>query len=370
MSLIFNIILVVIIALYILVIGGFSIGWYKQNEKFENNKSKDENSFSIIIPFKNEELYLKLLLEDLTQLNYSNQLYEIILIDDSSIDNSSKIVKNFIHENKLDWKIIPSVGGKKSALEKGIKEAFGKYIITFDADCRIPSGILKAYNQQLQEKSSKMIAGPVTFYSNNSFWGQILELEFISLIGSGAGSVNIKMPIMLNAANLLFERELAIEAKSDVYHTETSSGDDIFLMHYLVKKYGAREIHFLKNKAAIVRTEAPKNIKEWTKQRIRWTAKSRNYNINFTSITAAIILSFNILFLISYFFIFNAEYANLIFYIFIIKTLIDFPLIYATAKFLGQKNRVILMPILQISYPFYIIIIGFAGLLSKEGWRE
>lgn len=363
-------IILLTIDLYILVIGLFTVGWFRQKEQITNVETRPINSFSVIIPFKNELKNLPHLLGDLLKLNYPKSLFEIILIDDDSIDKSVLMVNNFISENGLSWKSISSSGGKKKALEIGVENAVNKYIITLDADCRIPPMLIKAYDEALQIKATKMIAGPVTFYSDDSLWGQLLELEFISLIGSGAGSINIGKPIMLNAANMLFERELALEANSVVYQSKIASGDDIFLMHYLLEHYDANELQFLKSKLAIVRTAAPKNIKEWVKQRLRWTAKARNYKINFTSITAIIILTFNMVFMASFFLVFLPKYANIFFYIYIAKTLIDLPILYSTAKFLGQTNRLILMPLLQIFYPFYIAIIGVLGLFSKEGWRK
>jgi cellulose synthase/poly-beta-1,6-N-acetylglucosamine synthase-like glycosyltransferase len=369
MSIIISIIILISIDLYIILIIALSLGWFRLKETSVDPNIQNFNTFSIVIPFKNEEKNLKFLLSDLYQLNYSPSFYEIILVDDNSEDNSFEIVNKFIEFHELPWLIISSKGGKKKALEKAVDIAQSKYIISFDADCRIPFNILKAYNTALNKRKTKMISGPVTFYSDNKLWGKLLELEFISLIGSGAGSIGINKPIMLNAANLLFEKTLAIEAKKEIYNGSIESGDDIFLMHYTIEYYGAKEIQFLKNEDAIVRTPAPKNFKELVKQRIRWTAKARYYKINFTSISAIIILLFNLVFMVSFSFIFIAELRPIFLFIYLVKTLIDFPLLYSTSKFLKQEKRIILLPLLQVIYPFYIVIIAFAGLFSKEGWK-
>ncbi len=370
MSLLISILILLSIDLYIILIVAISIGWFKIKETSINNDLQDINTFSIIIPFKNEASNLTPLLKDLSQLNYSVSNYEIIFVNDDSVDDSVELISKYISSNNLSWLLLSSSGGKKKAIEKAINKAQNKYIISIDADCRIPDGILKAYNTTLIKRETKMISGPVAFYSNNRIFGQLLELEFISLIGSGAGSIGIEKPIMMNAANMLFERKLAIEASNKVYNDKTKSGDDIFLMHFLIEKYGANEIQFLKNKDAIISTKAPTNVTELIKQRIRWTAKARHYKINFTSIAALIVLFLNFIFMISFFMMFLPEYSTLFLFIFIVKTIIDLPLLFSTASFLGQKNRLILLPLLQFIYPFYIVTTAFAGLLSKESWEK
>ncbi len=369
MSLFITISVLIIIDSYLLVIVAFSVGWFRQKE-YSVVDIENVNQFSIIIPFKNEEKYLYSLLNDILLINYKKTFFEFIFIDDDSTDSSNMIVSNFIKDNNLSWKLLESKGGKKKALEYGIISAKNKYIISLDADSRILPNILKAYDEALQRKACKMIAGPVVFGGDNSFLNQLMQLEFISLVGSGAGSIGIQKPVMLNAANLLFERSLAMEAREEVYKNDIASGDDIFLMHYLLKHYGTGELQFLKSKDAIVQTAAPENIGAWFRQRLRWTAKARNYSINYTSITAVIVLAFNLLFLASYIVLLSSGYVNLFVYVFVSKTIIDLPLIYSTANFLGQKDRLILMPLLQLVYPFYIVIIGILGLFSKEGWRH
>ena len=47
---------------------------------------------SIIIPFYNEEIFLKKLFEQLT-LYFNNNKTEVIFIDDGSTDESNKIIK-------------------------------------------------------------------------------------------------------------------------------------------------------------------------------------------------------------------------------------------------------------------------------------
>ncbi len=352
---------------YITKIVSYTIGWYSLKE-IEKQKIQAENTFSIIIAFRNETHNLPNLLNNLLQLEYPKSLYEIILIDDDSTDNGKEMLKEFFTANNLNWKLLQSSGGKKNAIKKGIDNSNFEYIFSTDADCIIPKNILKIYNQKLQLKKWKLISGPVEFYGNNSFLGKIFELEFMSLISSGAGAIGIKKPIMLNAANLVFQRKIALEIENTIYESEIASGDDIFLMHYITKKYGTKEISFLKNKDAIIKTAAPKTLKLWISQRLRWASKAKYYKINHTSISALIIMLFNIITLISLFLL-----ASIYWYIFPIlyftKLIVDIPILFSATKFFDKQFSFPLFIVLEFVYPLYIVGIGILSFFIKNTWK-
>jgi len=93
-------------------------------------------SFSVVIPFFNEEYNAEILLEEI-DLNlkeiYKN--YEIILINDASTDNTYDVLKN-IHKKNNKVKIINNIRnlGQSYSLLKGIKESKYDTIMTIDGD--------------------------------------------------------------------------------------------------------------------------------------------------------------------------------------------------------------------------------------------
>ena len=354
---------------YIYIINKYTIGWRNLKTIKSKNENKNIYSFSIIIAFRNEANNISTLLNSLMQIEYPIDLFEIILINDDSTDNSNEIVKEFISNNNKNWKLLQSSEGKKSAIKKGIYNSNFEYIFTTDADCILPKNILKSYDQELQQKKWKLISGPVSFLSNNSFLGRIFELEFMSLISSGAGAIGINKPIMLNAANLVFKRKIALEASDAIYESKIASGDDIFLLHYIIKQYGNKDITFLKNKDAIIQTESPKTLNQWLSQRLRWASKAKYYKINNTSISAFIILLFNIahLFTFALFLLDNSwvYYIDLL----LIKLMIDFPILYSASKFFDKKISLPAFLTIELLYPFYIVGIGISGFFMKSSWK-
>ena len=88
--------------------------------------------YSIIIPIHNEESTLAQLLYGLQEFSKKN--HEIIIIDDGSTDDSSKILKScgYIRLISLEKNL-----GKGAALKIGLEEALHNKIIIFDGDMEI-----------------------------------------------------------------------------------------------------------------------------------------------------------------------------------------------------------------------------------------
>ncbi len=87
---------------------------------------------SIIVPVYNVEAYLKRCIESILNQTYKD--IEIILVDDGSTDNSSKICDEYKNKDKR-IKVIHKVnGGLSSARNRGLDIAKGKYIGFVDSD--------------------------------------------------------------------------------------------------------------------------------------------------------------------------------------------------------------------------------------------
>ena len=123
---------------------------------------------SIIVPFYNEELRMKLFLN--TLLNYNNPNWEFIFVDDGSKDQTLNTLKkyHFINKKIISYKINK---GKGYAVKAGVNIAKGRYIIFIDADGSIhPSQIknmlryLKKYDVVVGTRTSKESEVEVPFF--------------------------------------------------------------------------------------------------------------------------------------------------------------------------------------------------------------
>lgn len=87
---------------------------------------------SIIIPVYNVEQYLQECLDSILSQTYSN--FEVILINDGSLDDSSKICDKYAHKDKRIRVIHQKNSGVSAARNKGIDNANGEWITFVDSD--------------------------------------------------------------------------------------------------------------------------------------------------------------------------------------------------------------------------------------------
>lgn len=98
----------------------------------------DLPSVTVCIPARNERHALTECLERVVASTYEK--LEIIVLDDSSVDNTSALIKSFAHEGVRFVKgDVPPKGwlGKNHALQELLREASGSYILFMDVDTRL-----------------------------------------------------------------------------------------------------------------------------------------------------------------------------------------------------------------------------------------
>jgi glycosyltransferase involved in cell wall biosynthesis len=86
---------------------------------------------SIIVPFFNVELYFRQFLDSLLPLQDN---YEVLLVDDGSMDSSTEIAVEFVNRFNNVILLRKENGGLSSARNYGLQFAKGEYVIFFDSD--------------------------------------------------------------------------------------------------------------------------------------------------------------------------------------------------------------------------------------------
>ncbi len=89
---------------------------------------------SVIIPFYNAGDYVKKTIKSLESQVYRN--FEVIFVNDGSIDNSLKIIETQLEDVSFNYKIInlSENGGLSNARNVGLSKAVGEYIFFLDSD--------------------------------------------------------------------------------------------------------------------------------------------------------------------------------------------------------------------------------------------
>ena len=113
-------------------------------------------SISIIVPIYNAEKYIHRCLDSILAQTYKN--FELILINDGSIDNRGKICDEYSQRDNRIKVIHKNNGGVASARQCGIENAKGEYTIHIDPDDWVESNMLEElYNKAIKEKADVVI---------------------------------------------------------------------------------------------------------------------------------------------------------------------------------------------------------------------
>lgn len=100
--------------------------------------------FSIIIPVYNVEKYLTSCLSSIRNQTYED--FEVIIVNDGTLDNSQNIIDDFTKKDKRFKSYIKKNGGQSSARNYGVTKSNGEYIIFVDSDDTIEDKLLEEIN--------------------------------------------------------------------------------------------------------------------------------------------------------------------------------------------------------------------------------
>ncbi len=334
-------------------------------------------SFTVIIPARNEEDNISVCLQTVLNQNYPQHLFEVIVVDDFSTDNTAGIIKllqqqfsnlHLLHLEKiLGQKQLNSY--KKKAIELAIQKSKADWIVTTDADCTVSKDWLLNFDNFIQQNNSVFVAAPVKFINNGSFVSVFQCLDFMSLQGITAASVHHGFHSMCNGANLAYNKEVFYEVNGFKGIDNIASGDDMLLMHKIYVRY-KKEVHFLFSQKSIVETEPMHTWKAFINQRIRWASKADKFDDKRILVVLIFIYLFNLSFLLLPFAsLWNKSVWWYWLAMLAAKTIIELRFMVPVARFFGEKKLLWWFPVMQPFHILYTIIAGWLGKFGKYTWK-
>jgi cellulose synthase/poly-beta-1,6-N-acetylglucosamine synthase-like glycosyltransferase len=345
---------------------------------FSSPQTNSSTKVSIIIPARNEEKNILGCLSSLKNQTYPKNLYEVIVVDDHSTDDTWNVLQHVddvemnVKKLKLSDYIKASSESnayKKLAIETAINHAAGSLLVTSDADCLFNNEWLQTMVSFYETTNAKFIAAPVKITSANNLLDIFQTLDFIALQGITAASVSKKFHSMCNGANLAYEKNIFFEVEGFKNIDNIPSGDDLLLMHKIYKKY-PDDVLYLKNKNAMVTTQPQSGWRNFINQRIRWASKAAVYDDKRIFWVLLLVYCFNLLFpVLTIAACWNIHFLLLAAVLFILKVFVEFLFVQSVAKFFDQQSLMIYFPFLQPLHILYIIISGFFGKFGSYQWK-
>jgi cellulose synthase/poly-beta-1,6-N-acetylglucosamine synthase-like glycosyltransferase len=290
-------------------VGSSTLYQNKQQTRLHNEISHDYYfPVSIIVPAYNEDITVVDTVTSLLNLDY--KLYEIIVVDDGSKDNTSQVMIDAFHMVRTNKQIRKSVkcqpdefiyesyaykvpivlirkknGGKADALNMGINAAKYPYFICMDADSMLQSDALEQIVKPVLTDENIVAVGGLVRIANGVqlkdgkvvkyrlddkmiVCMQILEYDR-SFLASRIMFDMFNGNIIISGAFGLFRKDIVIAVGGYDHNTMGEDMELVVRLHVFCRKNNIP--YTIKYAAdAVCWSQAPDNMHDLKKQRRRW----------------------------------------------------------------------------------------------------
>jgi poly-beta-1,6 N-acetyl-D-glucosamine synthase len=225
---------------------------------------------SIIVPAYNEEVNAVSSLQNLLKTDYPN--FNIIFVDDGSKDDTYGKVSEVFKEHPKVKVLTKPNGGKASALNFGIAQSEAEFVVCIDADTKLKpdavSQLMKHFAPLPSKKEGKMVgavAGNVKVGNEVNMLTKWQAIEYISSQNFDRRAFAHLNAITVVPGAIGAFRKQAIEDAGG-FTTDTLAEDCDLTIRIIRAGYRVKN----ENKA-LAFTEAPEKLKQFIKQRFRWS---------------------------------------------------------------------------------------------------
>ncbi len=198
---------------------------------------------SVVICAKNEEENLKANLPLILEQDYP--LYEVIVVNDASTDNSMNVLmdlqQKYSHLRTSSIKENVHIRkGKKLALTLGLKAAKYDWVLLTDADCSVTGNKWLATMQRNFRKEAGIVLGYGGYRRNKGLLNMVIRYDTFFIALQYMGFALAGFPYMGVGRNLAYRKELFFRNKGFATHYELASGDDDLFVNEVARRDGTR----------------------------------------------------------------------------------------------------------------------------------
>lgn len=190
-----------------------------------NNTMDSQYKLSIIIPARNEEKNIRLLLQDL--MRQTTHIHEIICVDDGSTDKTFEVASSFevhtisIKDKPDDWT------GKTWACQTGADSATGDILLFLDADVRLGTNAISSLMHAYDE--NKCVISVQPYHQTERHYEQFsLFFNLIQIAGNGTSMIGKQKCAGLSGPVILIDKQTYISIDKHL-SAKKSIVDDIAL---------------------------------------------------------------------------------------------------------------------------------------------
>jgi glycosyltransferase involved in cell wall biosynthesis len=341
------------------------LAFYKQTPAAPPDSSK-KPGVSVIVCGWNELENLKKLIPRLLEQNYP--VFELVIVDDRSNDECYDFLlfESFKHEQMRLVRINETpdhITPKKYALSLGIKAAQYDIILLTDADC-MPQSI--DWISQMQQKFSaekQVILGYSPYTYHKGLLNFMIRYETFYTAAQYFSFTLAGLPYMGVGRNLAYTKSLFISNKGFHSHLNVLGGDDdLFVSEVATPKNVAICIEKQAHVVSVPKT----TFLSWYRQKRRHLSVGKHYTFRNKVMLGLMSLSQMMFWFTFFILIFSNEYIPWVLAGFLIRTSTQLWMLQNIAKKIDTTIKWFFIPIFDLLYTIYYIIIGSSVSISKQ----
>ncbi len=254
----------------VLVVAGYI--YYIKSTR-EQTKPLNRYPFvSVLVPAHNEARVIVQTVESLLRLNYPQENYEIIVVNDNSSDNSRELLEDI--QKRFASRTLSIINtdknnggkGKSNALNIGFQQSKGEYIVVYDADNTPEANALVSLIEEIENDESlgAVIGKFRTRNRDVNLLTRFINIETLSFQWMAqAGRWQLLNLCTIPGTNFAIRRTILDEiggwdVKAMAEDTELSFR--IYGMGYKIKLVPH----------SVTWEQEPQTLKVWFRQRVRW----------------------------------------------------------------------------------------------------
>ena len=326
---------------------------------------------SVIIAARNEEDNLINYLPKILEQSYPS--YEVIVVDDCSVDGTIDVLREFKlkYPNRFQFtQVKPSKGfdsSKKFALTIGIKAAQYENLVFIDADC-YPSS-----NQWLKYIGGAFVKRPLVLGYGGMikkagllnalirFETAVIAMQYLSFAKAGLAYMGV-------GRNLAYKAHLYNEQKGFSRHLHLRSGDDDLLVNAAAT---SKNTIIALNEFCITRTPAKTTLKKWILQKKRHLTTASSYKWKHKVLLALFPFSQVLFYAVFVVLLFNPQWRVFVLSGFLFRLLTQLFILFYSFKRLGERHLFWFGPVFELFFMVFYPYLSISNTVDRfNEWKK
>jgi glycosyltransferase involved in cell wall biosynthesis len=339
--------------------------------KYPASNSK-MHRFTAIIPAHNEEMSIAGCLESIAAQEYPEDMFEVIVVDDRSTDDTFKIAFEFCRSRTnfrcLRIEEAAGVVPKKTAISRAVSESTGEIIIATDADCIVSPHWLTVINSYYTDKVG-LVAGHVTYNKPSNLMEGIDAIDYFSHRAMGAAFVGVGSAYTCTSANLSYRKNVFLKAENEFKSLGVRPADDNFMLNFVHRKTDY-DVAVADNERSFARTSGARNLRHFLDQRFRWAAYGQGGGKGMMSFFMPMLSYYVILWLSVAAAFFDYTMIGLLGASLLLKLIADFIFMLKSTSVFGNRGLLKYFPPAWLINLIMVPVVVFKGNLAGFEWKK